>query len=104
MNINLNLCYAESWHDRYALTWAVPSVAVGLLAALLLGIFTFRESRAYQEVRVRAAEVQRRREALRLEEASLRKELESSQHRELFTKAHFVNTLHPPKASFLGRS
>jgi len=93
MKISLNLSYAESLHDRYALAWAIPATVVGVVGALVLGVYTLRESRGLREVRRQAAEVERRGDTLRLEEASLRRELESPQHRELLTKARFVNAL-----------
>jgi regulator of replication initiation timing len=93
MRISLNFSYAESWRDRYALVWAIPATTVGLLGALVLGIYALREFRQLREVRQQVAEVARRDDALRLQEDGLRRELASPQHRELLTKVRFVNTL-----------
>jgi hypothetical protein len=93
MKISLNLSYAESLRDRYALAWAIPAMIVGLVGALVLGVYTLRESRELREVRQQAAEVERRGNAVRLEETSLRRELDNPQHRELLSKARFVNSL-----------
>ena len=93
MKINLNLSYAESFHDRYALAWAISTMILGVVGAVVLTVSTIRAAREYREVYRQAVEVERRGSALRLREAALRRELESPQHRELLTKTRFVNTL-----------
>ncbi|MFZ0963633.1 MAG: hypothetical protein WAO35_22445 [Terriglobia bacterium] len=93
MRITLNLSPAASVQDRYALKWAVPATLVGLAALVLLCRASLREYREYRGIQGQLMEVQKRADALRLQEAVLRRRLDDPANRKLLTEAQFVNQL-----------
>lgn len=93
MRISLNLAFAESSRDRYALAWAIPATLVGLVGFVLLGVSVIREFREYRGARRQVADVQQRENQLRAQGAAIRQELEKPEFRELLRQARFVNTL-----------
>jgi hypothetical protein len=93
MKITLNLSPAPSVHERFGLAWAVPVVVVGLAAFVLLARASLQEYREYRSFKQQVAEVQRRVDTLRDQEATSRKRLQDPAGRDLLREVHFVNGL-----------
>jgi len=93
MKIDLNLAVAPSPRERYALTWAVPTAVVGLVALVLLSLSALRTYREYRKVHGAVEELRAQESKSRQREADLRRELERPQLREVFQSVRFVNNL-----------
>ena len=93
MKITLNLSFAASTRDRYALSWTIPATVVGLTVLVFLGRASRREYREFRGFEQQLAEVQARSDELHTQETAIRTKLAYPAYRELFRRAHFVNRL-----------
>jgi Tfp pilus assembly protein PilN len=93
MRITLNLTVAESVRDRFALVWAIPATVAGLVFLVSLGRSTLGEYRDFQAVQAQVAEVQKRADELKQQEADIRTKLEDPALGDLLRNAQFVNGL-----------
>ena len=93
MKIDLNLALAESPREHYALWWAAPALVLGLAGLLYLGHSTTLELRRYHAVHEDLADYQEQEGRLREREATLRKDLELPDNREVLREVQFVNGL-----------
>jgi len=93
MKITLNLSLQASARDRYALAWTIPTTVAALAVLFLLGRASRQEYRDYRDIQIQVAEVQKRAEELRNQEAAARRKLEYPAYRETLRQAGFVNDL-----------
>jgi hypothetical protein len=93
MKISLNLAFAPSSRERYALAWAVPVTLLALAGLVLLSGSAARSLREYRQVRRERLKVQEQEAALSKVEIDLRRQREQPRFRGLVRQAEFVNAL-----------
>lgn len=93
MKISLNLAFAPSSRERYALAWAVPVTLLALAGLVLLSGSAARGLREYRQVRRERLKVQEQEAALSKVEIDLRRQREQPRFRGLVRQAEFVNAL-----------
>ncbi|HVA00710.1 MAG TPA: hypothetical protein VMV34_03550 [Terriglobia bacterium] len=93
MKIYLNLAVAPSRRERYALAWAVPTLAVALLIFVYLAGSAIRDFRHSRQIRHSLADFQAKDAHLRAREMELRLQLARPKSREMVDETEFVNHL-----------
>lgn len=91
MKTTLNLALPSSARERYALAWALPVGAVGLLVLVLLGVSAMSDFQSYRRARAALQKVQQEETQMRGREAALRRELERPQLREVYRYSRLIN-------------
>jgi len=93
MKVYLNLAVVPSRRERYALVWAVPTLAAALLIFVYLAGSTIRDFRRSREIRGSLASFQAKDADLRARETAIRLELARPESRHLVHETEFVNQL-----------
>lgn len=93
MKVYFNLAVSPERRERYALAWAVPTLAVSLVVLVWLAFTAIHDLRRSHQVQRSLADVQSQEAALSSKEASLRRQIERPEFRSLIQKTDFVNQL-----------
>jgi hypothetical protein len=93
MKVHFNLAVASDRHERYALAWAVPLLAVSLIALLWLVGSAFHYAGRARRAQKSLAQVQSQEAALSSREATLRRQIDRPEFRSMIQKTEFVNQL-----------
>ena len=91
MKISLNLAIAPTPHERYALTWAIPTGVLAAAGLVLLSLLALRNFREYRRAHQALAELQQVETKMREHEAALKRDLGRPQLDAMFSQAQFVN-------------
>jgi len=93
MKVYFNLAVASDRRERYALAWAVPTLAVSLLVLAWLAFAAIHGLRRSHQVRRSLAEVRSQQAKLSSKEASLKQQIDRPEFRSMIQKTEFVNQL-----------
>jgi hypothetical protein len=93
MKVYFNLAVASDRRERYALAWAVPTLAVGLVVLFWLAATAGRDVRRAQQAQRSLAETRSQEAALSSKETSLRQQIDRPEFRSMIQKTEFVNQL-----------
>jgi hypothetical protein len=93
MKVYFNLAVASDRHERYALAWAMPTLAVSVIALLWLATSAFHYVGRAHQAEKSLVDVQSQEAALSSKEASLRRQIDGPEFRGMIQKTEFVNQL-----------
>lgn len=93
MKVYFNLAVASDRRERYALAWAVPTLAVSLLVLAWLAFSAIHNLRRSHQVRQSLAGVRSQQAALSSKEAILRRRIDRPEFKSMIQKTEFVNQL-----------
>jgi|SRR5690348_856086 hypothetical protein len=93
MKVYFNLAVASERRERYALAWAVPTLVLSLVVLFwFAGLCIRYMGRAHRAVES-VGEVETQENALRSQEATLRRQIDRPEYKTLVQKTEFVNQL-----------
>ncbi|TAM79529.1 MAG: hypothetical protein EPN47_17130 [Acidobacteria bacterium] len=93
MKVYFNLAVTSDRRERYALAWAVPTLALSAIVLLWFAGLAIRYMQRAHRAQKSLAESQSQGAALSLKEASLRRQIDRPEFRSLVQKTEFVNQL-----------
>ena len=93
MKVYWNLAVAPDNRERYALAWAVPTLAVAFLVLVGLAVFSIHEVRLSHRIQRSLAKAESQDAALRVKETGLRQQIDRPEYRSMIEKTDFVNQL-----------
>ena len=93
MKVYFNLAVAPDRRERYALAWAVPTLAVALVALVWFAFTAIRDLRHSHQVEQSLAHVQLQEAATNSKEADLRRQIDRPEYTSMIKKTEFVNQL-----------
>ena len=91
MKTTLNLALPTSARERYALAWAVPVAAIGLIVFVILIASAKTNYQSMRRARATLADAQREEAHVRAQEAAIKQELDRPQLREVYRYSRFIN-------------
>lgn len=93
MKVYFNLAVAPDRRERYALAWAVPTLAVALVVLVWFAFTAIRDLRHSHQVEQSLAHVQLQEAATNSKEADLRRQIDRPEYTSMIKKTEFVNQL-----------
>ena len=93
MKVYWNLAVAPDRRERYALAWAVPTLAVSLIVLIWLAFTAIHDVRRSHQVQRSLAGIRSQEAAMSLKMASLRQQIDRPEFRSMIQKTEFVNQL-----------
>lgn len=93
MKVYFNLAVAPDRRERYALAWAVPTLAVSFIVLVWLAFTAIHDVRRSHQVQRSLAEVRSQEAAMSSKEARLRQQIDRPEYRSMIQKTEFVNQL-----------
>ncbi|HET7101026.1 MAG TPA: hypothetical protein VFJ52_07745 [Terriglobia bacterium] len=93
MKVYFNLAVAPDRRERYALAWAVPTLAVSLIVLIWLAFTAIHDVRRSRQAQRSLAEVRSQEAALSSKEARLRQQIDRPEYKSMIQKTEFVNQL-----------
>lgn len=91
MKVYFNLAVAPDRRERYALAWAVPTLAAGLVVLVWLAFTSIRDVRRSHRAGQSLAQLHSQEAAINSKEAGLRRQVDRPEYRSMIRKTEFVN-------------
>src|SRR5512146_2646857 len=93
MKVHFNLAVSRDRHERYALTWAGPTLAVAAIVLVWLSFTAIRNLQRAHRAEQSLAQVRSQEIAINSKEAGLRQEIDRPEYKNRIQKSDFVNQL-----------
>jgi len=93
MKVYFNLAVAADRRERYALAWAVPTLAVALMVLVWLAFSVIHGARRAHQFQRSLDQVRSQEAAMTSKEAALRQKIDRPEFRSMIRKTEFVNQL-----------
>lgn len=93
MKVYFNLAVAPDRRERYALAWAVPTLAVSLIVLIWLAATAIHNVRRSHQIQQSRAELKAEETATRSKEIRLQQQINRPEFTDMIQKTEFVNQL-----------
>jgi len=93
MKVYLNLAVVRDRHERYALAWAIPVLALSLVVLAWLATTAIHDFRRSRQVQRSLAEVKVKDAAAQAREVHLQQQIDRPEFKSMVQKTEFVNQL-----------
>jgi hypothetical protein len=93
MKVYFNLAVAHDRHERYALAWVFPTLAVAVLVLVWLSFTSIRNLRRAHRAEQSLAHIQSQEAAIDSKEAGLKEQIDRPEYTKMIEKTEFVNQL-----------